>query len=99
MVCEEPNNPTVPRKRQKYCMKKIGARKAGANAALKIRTQLYAKSRTRNLIARTRMNQNETRCKCSAPAVMWECEYFCSLTGSLCNNCTGRATILLGSRK
>ena len=80
-------------------MEKIGARKAGANADRKIRPQLYAKNKTRNLSARTRMSQNETRCKCSAPAVMWECEYFCSLTGSLCNNCIGRAAILLGGRK
>lgn len=29
----------------------------------------------------------ELRCSCSSPAVMWECEYFCSMTGDLCSKC------------
>src|ERR1700684_182079 len=70
-------------------MEKGGAQSRGANAGLRISAQLYARTKACNLSARTLMSQNETRCACLAPAVMWECEYFCSLTGSLCNNCTG----------
>jgi len=35
-----------------------------------------------------RISPGERRCTCSAPAFMWECEYFCSVTGVLCNSCT-----------
>lgn len=39
-------------------------------------------------IVTERISPGETRCTCSAPAVMWECEYFCSVTGALCNRRT-----------
>src|SRR5271166_6845276 len=29
-----------------------------------------------------------SRCSCGSPAVMWECEYFCSTTGDLCSKCS-----------
>ena len=35
-----------------------------------------------------RIGQGEIQCNCSAPAVMWECEYFCSVTGSLRSSST-----------
>ena len=39
----------------------------------------------------------EPRCVCSSPAVMWEGEYFCVVTGDLSDRCSG-AVRSLGSR-
>jgi hypothetical protein len=34
-------------------------------------------------------DREELFCRYSAPAVMWECEYFCASTGALCSKCPG----------
>ena len=39
----------------------------------------------------------EPRCVCSLPAVMWEAEYFCVVTGDLSEKCSG-AVASLGPR-
>jgi hypothetical protein len=36
----------------------------------------------------------EPRCVCSSPVVMWEGEYFCSVTGDHSDKCSGAVTSL-----
>jgi hypothetical protein len=92
VVCEKASERTVP-ERWKYCMERVGARKAAERMQVSGLAPNYetlsAMTEACNLSARTHMGQSEMRCACSAPAVMWECEYFCSLTGALCSDCTG----------